>query len=155
MDHATGCVVGETATIGDDVSILQGVGLMYRKKAIGIRIQDNVLIGARSTILGNIIVGSGAMIAAGSLVLKAVPANGMVALKSSQSSRKNEDQDRFGDANKNQTREDSKEFYEILAKAVVEKDKSLMAATMKMGPNLSAHPWTMNREKLVKVPAAR
>ena len=82
MDHATGCVVGETATIDDDVSILHGVTLGGTGKEVGDRhpkIQDNVLIGARSTILGNITVESGAMIAAGSLVLKPVPANGMVA----------------------------------------------------------------------------
>jgi serine O-acetyltransferase len=131
MDHATGCVVGETATIGDDVSILQGVTLGGTGKEVGDRhpkIQDNVLIGARSTILGNIVVGSGAMIAAGSLVLKAVPANGMVA---------GNRRPALVMRTKIETREDSKEFCEIFAKAVVEKDKSLMAATMKMGPNLS------------------
>lgn len=141
MDHATGCVVGETATIGDDVSILQGVTLGGTGKEVGDRhpkIQDNVLIGARSTILGNIIVGSGAMIAAGSLVLKAVPANGMVAGNPARVVGRTKDRrPALVMRTKIETREDSKEFCEIFAKAVVEKDKSLMAATMKMGPNLS------------------
>tara|TARA_B110000444_G_scaffold185809_1_gene174926 strand:- start:1300 stop:1944 length:645 start_codon:yes stop_codon:yes gene_type:complete len=141
MDHATGCVVGETATIGDDVSILQGVTLGGTGKEVGDRhpkIQDNVLIGARSTILGNIVVGSGAMIAAGSLVLKAVPANGMVAGNPARVVGRTKDRrPALVMRTKIETREDSKEFCEIFAKAVVEKDKSLMAATMKMGPNLS------------------
>ena len=147
MDHATGCVVGETATIGDDVSILQGVTLGGTGKEVGDRhpkIQDNVLIGARSTILGNIVVGSGAMIAAGSLVLKPVPANGMVAGNPARVVGRTKDRrPALVMRTKIETREDSKEFCEIFAKAVVEKDKSLMAASVssspstKVGPNLS------------------
>ena len=76
LDHATGFVVGETAVIGDDCSILQGVTLggtgkdgQDRHPKIG----KNVLIGAGANILGNITVGDGAKIAAGSVVLKPVP----------------------------------------------------------------------------------
>ena len=143
MDHATGCVVGETATIGDDVSILHGVTLGGTGKEVGDRhpkIQDNVLIGARSTILGNITVGSGAMIAAGSLVLKPVPANGMVAGNPARVVGRTKDRrPALVMRTKIETREDSKEFCEIFAKAVVEKDKSLMAITKttRFGPNLS------------------
>ncbi len=76
LDHATGFVVGETATIGDNVSILHGVTLGGTGKEIGDRhpkIGDGVLIGAGAKILGNIHVGSCSRIAAGSVVLKDVP----------------------------------------------------------------------------------
>jgi serine acetyltransferase len=78
LDHGTGVVIGETAVIGDRVSMLQGVTLGGTGKAAGDRhpkIQEGVLIGAGATILGNIVVGRGAMVAAGSLVLKDVPAH--------------------------------------------------------------------------------
>uniref|UniRef100_A0A7I4CB77 serine O-acetyltransferase n=1 Tax=Physcomitrium patens TaxID=3218 RepID=A0A7I4CB77_PHYPA len=78
LDHGTGVVIGETAVIGDRVSMLQGVTLGGTGKDAGDRhpkIQEGVLIGAGATILGNIVVGRGAMVAAGSLVLKDVPAH--------------------------------------------------------------------------------
>ena len=82
IDHGTGVVIGETAVVGDNVSILQGVTLGGTGKDVGDRhpkIGKNVLIGAHSTILGNIKIGKGAMIAAGSLVLKPVAPHVMVA----------------------------------------------------------------------------
>jgi serine O-acetyltransferase len=82
IDHGTGVVIGETAVVGDNVSILQGVTLGGTGKDCGDRhpkIGKNVLIGAHSTILGNITIGKGAMIAAGSLVLKNVAPHTMVA----------------------------------------------------------------------------
>ncbi|KAL3702071.1 hypothetical protein R1sor_020093 [Riccia sorocarpa] len=82
LDHGTGVVIGETAVVEDRVSMLQGVTLGGTGKATGDRhpkIRGGVLIGAGATILGNIVVGKGAMIAAGSLVLKNVPAHSMVA----------------------------------------------------------------------------
>ncbi len=82
IDHGTGVVVGETAVVGDNVSVLQGVTLGGTGKEAGDRhpkIGRGVLIGAHSTILGNITIGRGAMIAAGSLVLKPVPARTTVA----------------------------------------------------------------------------
>ncbi len=82
LDHGTGVVIGETAIVGDRVSILQGVTLGGTGKETGDRhpkIGQGVLIGAHATILGNITVGEGAMIAAGSLVLKPVAAHAMVA----------------------------------------------------------------------------
>ena len=82
LDHATGLVVGMTATIGDDVSILQGVTLGGTGKETGDRhpkIGDSVLIGAGAKVLGNISVGKCSRIAAGSVVLKPVPANSTVA----------------------------------------------------------------------------
>jgi serine O-acetyltransferase len=82
IDHGTGVVIGETAVVGDNVSLLQGVTLGGTGKDVGDRhpkIGKGVLIGAHSTILGNIAVGKGAMIAAGSLVLKPVEPHVMVA----------------------------------------------------------------------------
>jgi serine O-acetyltransferase len=76
FDHATGLVVGETARIGDNVSILHGVTLGGTGKETGKRhptIGSGVLIGAGAAILGNIEVGDGAVIGAGSVVLKSVP----------------------------------------------------------------------------------
>lgn len=82
LDHATGFVMGETATLGDDCSILQGVTLGGTGKAEEDRhpkIGDRVLIGANASILGNIRIGNGAKIAAGSVVLKPVGENCTVA----------------------------------------------------------------------------
>ncbi len=76
LDHATGFVVGETAVIGDNVSILQGVTLGGTGKADQDRhpkIGNGVLIGAHAVILGNIKVGDCARIGAGSVVVKEVP----------------------------------------------------------------------------------
>jgi serine O-acetyltransferase len=82
LDHATGLVVGETAAIDDDVSILQDVTLGGTGKEDGDRhpkIRRGVMIGAGAKILGNIEVGQCARIAAGSVVLKPVPPNSTVA----------------------------------------------------------------------------
>ncbi|CAB4308585.1 unnamed protein product [Prunus armeniaca] len=76
LDHATGVVVGETAVIGNNVSILHNVTLGGTGKASGDRhpkIGDGVLIGAGTCILGNIKIGEGAKIGACSVVLKEVP----------------------------------------------------------------------------------
>jgi serine O-acetyltransferase len=82
VDHATGIVIGETAVIGNDVSMLQNVTLGGTGKQRGDRhpkIRDRVLIGAGATILGNIVVGAGAKVGAGSVVLANVPAHATVA----------------------------------------------------------------------------
>src|SRR5262245_30705099 len=82
LDHATGLVVGETAVIEDDVSMLHGVTLGGTGKEAGDRhpkIRRGVLIGAGAKVLGNVEVGHCARIAAGSVVLKAVPHNTTVA----------------------------------------------------------------------------
>ena len=82
LDHATGLVVGETAVVEDDVSMLQDVTLGGTGKQDGDRhpkIRRGVLIGAGAKILGNIEVGECARIASGSVVLKAVPAHMTVA----------------------------------------------------------------------------
>jgi serine O-acetyltransferase len=82
LDHATGLVIGQTAVIEDNVSILQGVTLGGTGKVGGDRhpkIRQGVLIGAGAKILGNIEVGQCARVAAGSVVLKDVPRNTTVA----------------------------------------------------------------------------
>ncbi|KAG9443196.1 hypothetical protein H6P81_019050 [Aristolochia fimbriata] len=80
LDHGTGVVIGETAVVGNRVSIMQGVTLGGTGKEVGDRhpkIGQGALIGAAANILGNIIIGEGAMVAAGSLVLKDMPPHSM------------------------------------------------------------------------------
>ena len=82
FDHATGVVVGETAVIEDNVSLLQGVTLGGTGKDCGDRhpkIREGVLIGAGAKVLGNIEIGVGAKVGAGSVVLEAVPSHTTVA----------------------------------------------------------------------------
>lgn len=82
LDHATGFVVGETAEVGDDVSILHGVTLGGTGKDVGDRhpkIRNGVLLAAGAKVLGNIEVGHCARVAAGSVVLSPVPHNTTVA----------------------------------------------------------------------------
>lgn len=82
LDHATGLVVGSTAVIEDNVSLLQDVTLGGTGKERGDRhpkIRQGVLIGAGAKILGNIEVGHCARVAAGSVVLAPVPHNKTVA----------------------------------------------------------------------------
>ena len=76
LDHATGIVIGETAVVENDVSILQDVTLGGTGKECGDRhpkIREGVMIGAGAKILGNIEVGQGAKIGSCSVVLQAVP----------------------------------------------------------------------------------
>ena len=75
LDHGTGIVVGETAVIGNNVSILQGVTLGGTGKEGGDRhpkVRSGVMIGAGAKILGNIEIGEGAKVGAGSIVLHPV-----------------------------------------------------------------------------------
>jgi serine O-acetyltransferase len=76
IDHGTSVVIGETAVVGDEVSILHEVTLGGTGKQTGDRhpkVGHGVLIGAGAKILGNISIGEGAKIAANSVVLKDVP----------------------------------------------------------------------------------
>jgi serine O-acetyltransferase len=82
LDHATGIVIGETALVEDDVSIMQEVTLGGTGKECGDRhpkVRRGVLISAGAKILGNIEIGQNAKIGAGSVVLKAVEAQTTVA----------------------------------------------------------------------------
>jgi len=82
LDHATGLVVGETAVVEDDVSILQNVTLGGTGKESGDRhpkVRRGVLIGAGAKILGNIEIGACTRVAAGSVVLQSAPRNVTVA----------------------------------------------------------------------------
>ena len=77
LDHGTGIVVGETACVGDDVSMLHAVTLGGTGAQRGDRhpkIGKGVLLGAGAKVLGNIEIGDYAKVASGSVVLKAVPA---------------------------------------------------------------------------------
>ena len=81
VDHGTGLVVGETAVLGNDISILHGVTLGGSGKEGGDRhpkISDGVMIGANASILGNIRVNQCAKVGAGSVVVSDVPAHSTV-----------------------------------------------------------------------------
>jgi serine O-acetyltransferase len=81
IDHGMGVVIGETAEIGDDVLIYQGVvlgGTSLEKKKRHPTIGNNVVIGAAAIVLGPITVGEGARIGANSVVVKPVPAGATV-----------------------------------------------------------------------------
>ncbi|MEM9422523.1 MAG: serine O-acetyltransferase, partial [Pseudomonadota bacterium] len=82
FDHATGIVIGETARVADNVSILQGVTLGGTGKESSDRhpkVDTGVLVGAGAKVLGNIHIGACARIAASSVVLQDVPAAATVA----------------------------------------------------------------------------
>ncbi len=77
IDHGMGVVIGETAEIGNDVTIYHGVTLGGTGKEKGKRhptVGDNVIIGSGAKVLGPIYIGSGAKIGANAVVLKDVPA---------------------------------------------------------------------------------
>ena len=76
MDHATGIVIGETARVADDVSMLHGVTLGGTGKVFTDRhpkIERGVLLGAGAKVLGAIVVGEEARVGSGSVVLSDVP----------------------------------------------------------------------------------
>jgi len=82
LDHATGLVVGETAVVENDVSILQNVTLGGTGKESGDRhpkVRRGVMIGAGAKILGNIEIGACSRVAAGSVVLQSAPRNVTIA----------------------------------------------------------------------------
>ena len=75
FDHGTGIVIGETAVLGNDISLLHGVTLGGSGKECGDRhpkVSDGVMIGANASILGNIRIGKCAKIGAGSVVVRDV-----------------------------------------------------------------------------------
>jgi serine O-acetyltransferase len=81
IDHGVGVVIGETAIVGDDVTLYQGVTLGGTGKEHGKRhptIEDNVVVGGGAKILGNITVGKNCRIGAGSVVLRSVPVDSTV-----------------------------------------------------------------------------
>jgi len=81
IDHATGVVIGETAIVGSDVTMYQGVTLGGTGKGHGKRhptVCDGVFIGNNANVLGNITVGENSRVGAGSVVLSDVPPNSTV-----------------------------------------------------------------------------
>ena len=82
LDHATGIVIGETAVVGDCVSIMQSVTLGGTGKESGDRhpkIRRGVLLGPGVKILGNIEIGEFSKVTAASVVLKSIPPHSIVA----------------------------------------------------------------------------
>ena len=81
IDHGMGVVIGETAAIGDNVTLYQGVTLGGTGFATGKRhptVQDNVTIGSGAKLLGPITIGHGSKIGANSVVIHDIPANSTV-----------------------------------------------------------------------------
>ena len=81
IDHGAGVVIGETAVIGDDVTLYQGVTLGGTGKEKGKRhptVGTNVSIGSGAKLLGNITIGDNCRVGAGSVVLRSVPANSTI-----------------------------------------------------------------------------
>src|SRR5579863_1529911 len=81
IDHATGVVIGETAIVGSDVTLYQGVTLGGTGKEHGKRhptLCDRVFVGNNANILGNITIGENSRVGAGSVVLSDVPPNSTV-----------------------------------------------------------------------------
>lgn len=81
IDHATGVVIGETASVGRDVTLYQGVTLGATSRAEGKRhptIGDRVVIGAGAKVLGPITIGDDVSIGANAVVVKSVPAGTVV-----------------------------------------------------------------------------
>jgi serine O-acetyltransferase len=81
IDHGMGTVIGETAVVGDDVTLYQGVTLGGTGKEKGKRhptLGNNVSIGSGAKLLGNITIGDNCRVGAGSVVLRSVPANSTI-----------------------------------------------------------------------------
>jgi serine O-acetyltransferase len=81
IDHGMGIVIGETAEVGRDVSILQGVtlgGTSLKREKRHPTIGDNVMIGAGAKVIGGFTIGAGSRIGAGSVVVREVPENCVV-----------------------------------------------------------------------------
>jgi serine O-acetyltransferase len=81
IDHGMGVVIGETAEIGENVTLLQGVtlgGTSLRREKRHPTLGDNVVVGAGAKILGSFTIGEGSRIGAGSVVVREVPANSVV-----------------------------------------------------------------------------
>lgn len=81
IDHGHGVVIGETAVIGNNVTLYQGVTLGGTGKQKGKRhptLEDNVMVGTGAKVLGDITIGANSMIGAGSVVLNDVPPNSTV-----------------------------------------------------------------------------
>ncbi|MGB9801296.1 MAG: serine O-acetyltransferase, partial [Thermanaerothrix sp.] len=81
IDHGMGVVIGETAEVGDNVTMYHGVtlgGVSLEKGKRHPTIEDDVVIGAGAKVLGNIVVGRGSRIGANAVVVKSVPPNSVV-----------------------------------------------------------------------------
>jgi serine O-acetyltransferase len=81
IDHGMGTVIGETAVVGDDVTLYQGVTLGGTGKEKGKRhptLGNNIAVGSGAKLLGNITIGDNCRVGAGSVVLRSVPANSTI-----------------------------------------------------------------------------
>lgn len=87
IDHGLGVVIGETAIIGNNVTIYQGVtlgGRSLQKIKRHPTIQDNVIIGAGAKILGPIVIGAGSKIGAGAIIIEDLEVNSVMVAKTAE-----------------------------------------------------------------------
>ncbi len=81
IDHGMGVVIGETAEVGENVTLLQGItlgGTSLKREKRHPTLGDNVVVGAGAAVIGAIIIGEGSRIGAGSVVVRDVPPNSVV-----------------------------------------------------------------------------
>ena len=81
IDHGMGIVIGETAEVGENVSLLQGVtlgGTSLKREKRHPTLGDNVMSGAGAKVIGGFTIGAGSRIGAGSVVVREVPENSVV-----------------------------------------------------------------------------
>src|SRR5713101_8569601 len=81
IDHGMGVVIGETAEVGENVTLLQGVtlgGTSLKREKRHPTLGDNVVVGAGAKVIGGFTIGSGSRIGAGSVVVREVPSNSVV-----------------------------------------------------------------------------
>src|SRR5499433_2972528 len=81
IDHGMGVVIGETAEVGENVTLLQGVtlgGTSLKREKRHPTLGDNVVVGAGAKIIGGFTIGEGSRIGAGSVVVREVPPNSVV-----------------------------------------------------------------------------
>src|SRR5262245_55037535 len=81
IDHSMGVVIGETAEVGENVTLLQGVtlgGTSLKREKRHPTLGDNVVVGAGAKVIGAFLIGNGSRIGAGSVVVREVPANSVV-----------------------------------------------------------------------------
>ncbi|HEV8642916.1 MAG TPA: serine O-acetyltransferase [Methylomirabilota bacterium] len=81
IDHGMGVVIGETAEVGENVTLLQGVtlgGTSLKREKRHPTLGNNVVVGAGAKIIGGFVIGAGSRIGAGSVVVREVPPNSVV-----------------------------------------------------------------------------
>ncbi len=154
IDHGMGVVIGETAQIGDDVLVYQGVvlgGTTLKKKKRHPTIGNRVVIGAGATILGPIAVGDGALIGSGSVVVKRVPQDAtVVGVPGRTVERKRPPVEPLVDLEHGKLPDPVAEAVNILVKQIQKLEKRIAQLEKKEG--ILAYPERKKQEKVTLLP---